>query len=175
MARRVDDKAPPAIEQVAGAGNGVALYGRWLPSKVEGLAGIKTTLDVTTDRGKALLVAAGSPSDLGLDETGRCSFRVVDFAAFWDWQLDEETGEVKEFVRSVFYTRDGSTFRSTSPHAPHFFARCVDVYGLDKVREGLPVTVTERRSKREKRTYHDFRVEVPHLSTPHADVSDDEI
>ena len=153
--------APPAISAPAGpvAENGVALYGRWVPARVEGLAGVRHTLDLSTERGKAMLVAAGSPGELALDETGRLSMVLCDFACFWDSEVDEETGEVKEFVRSVFYAPDGRTFRTTSNHAPHFFARCVDVYGLERVQQGLPITICERVSKREKRRYHDFKID----------------
>ena len=152
--------APPAVSEpaVQTAGNGVALYGRWIPARVEGLEGVRHTLDLTTERGKALLVSAGSPGELALDETARLNMLLSDFACFWDSEIDEESGEIKEFVRSVFYTPDGRTFRTTSNHAPHFFARCVDVYGLERVKQGLPITICERVSKREKRRYHDFKV-----------------
>lgn len=152
--------APPAaIEPAAPAAeNGVALHGRWVPARVEGLAGVRHTLDLSTERGKAALVAAGSPGELALDERARLDMVLCDFACFWDSEADEETGEVKEFVRSVFYAPDGRTFRSTSRFAPHFFARCVDVYGLERVQAGLPITVCERVSRREKRRYHDFKV-----------------
>lgn len=152
--------APPATTGPAGsvAENGVALYGRWVPAKVEGLSGIRHTLDLETERGKAALVAAGSPGELALDETARLNMTLCDFACFWDTDVDEETGEIKEFVRSVFYAPDGRTFRTTSNHAPHFFARCVDVYGIERVKAGLPITICERVSRREKRRYHDFKV-----------------
>ena len=48
--------------------------------------------------------------------------------------------------------------RTTSTFAPHFFARLVDVYGLERVQAGIPIRVCERVSRREKRRYHDFRV-----------------
>lgn len=152
--------APPATTEPAGpaAGNGVALYVRWVPARVEGLDGVRHTLDLATERGKALLVAAGSPGELALNEQARLDMVLSDFACFWDSEIDEETGEVREFVRSVFYAPDGRTFRTTSSHAPHFFARCVDVYGLERVQQGLPITICERVSKREKRRYHDFKV-----------------
>ena len=151
---------PPAVHDAdaQAAGNGVALHGRWIPARVEGLEGVRHTLDLTTERGKALLVSAGSPGELSLNETARLDMVLSDFACFWDSEVDEETGEVKEFVRSVFYAPDGRTFRTTSNHAPHFFARCVDVYGLERVQQGLPITICERVSRREKRRYHDFKV-----------------
>ena len=153
--------APPATQEPAApvAGNGVAVHGRWVPARVEGLDGVRHTLDLTTERGQAMLVAAGSPGELALDETGRLSMVLCDFACFWDTEVDEETGEIKEFVRSVFYAPDGRTFRTTSNHAPHFFARCVDVYGLERVKAGLPIRICERVSRREKRRYHDFKID----------------
>lgn len=157
--------APPAVSGPAGqtAGNGVAAHGRWVPARVEGLEGVRHTLDLTTERGKALLVAAGSPGDLDLDQTGRLEMMLSDFACFWDSEIDEESGEIKEFPRSVFYAPDGRTFRTTSVHAPHFFARVVDVYGLDRVKGGIPIRVCLRISKREKRQYHDFKIDAERM------------
>lgn len=155
--------APPAEIEPAGtvADNGVALYGRWFPAKVDGLAGVKHTLDLTTERGKALLVKAGSPGDINLSDTGHASLIVCDVAVFWDSEVDEETGEVREFPRTVFYDANGQTFRSSSPHAPHFVARLVDVYGMERLREGIRVHIEERVSRREKRRYHNFSVDMP--------------
>lgn len=152
--------APPAVSEPAApdGGNGVVPQGRWVPARVEGLAGVRHTLDISTERGKAALVAAGSPGELSLDEIGRLEMTLTDFACFWDQEIDEETGEIREFVRSVFYSPDGRTFRTTSTFAPHFFARLVDVYGLERVQAGIPIRVCERVSRREKRRYHDFRV-----------------
>lgn len=159
MTRRREIAAPESETPAQPvADNGVALYGRWFPAKIEGLAGIKTTLDTSTEEGKALVVAAGSPGDLDLDAQGELRMVIHNFAAFWDTEADEETGEISEFTRSVFYNAAGQTFRTTSAHAPHFFARCVDLYGWERIRdEGLPITIRRRRGKRGF-DYHDFRV-----------------
>jgi hypothetical protein len=154
--------------------SGVALYGRWIPARVEGLAGVKHTLNLNTEEGKAALVAAGSPGDYAIPEGDRLRMTVCDVAVFWDQETDEDTGEVREFVRTCFYDRAGRTFRTSSPHAPHFFARCVDVYGMERIRAGLPITVCERRSKREKRMYHDFRVDLPAVHSPGQAPADEE-
>lgn len=155
------DRATEVARTEADAANGVAMYGRFFPPKVAGLAGIRTTLALDTERGKSAVVSAGSPGSLEIPADDRLRLIACDVACFWDAQVDEETGELSEFVRTVFYTKDGQTFRTSSPHAPHFVARLIDVYGLERFQAGIPITVCERTSKRERRTYHDFRVELP--------------
>lgn len=151
---------PAAIEPAGQVSeNGVALYGRFFPVKAEGMEGIKTTLSVTDDRGKALVIAAGSPGTLEIGESGVLRIVIVDVTAFWDEDTDEDTGEIKQFVRTCFYTKEGNTFRTSSPYAPHFVARILDLYGLQRLKEGIPITIRERVSRRERRKYHDFRVD----------------
>lgn len=162
MSKQKQETKSDAPEIQPGERNGqVALYGRWFPERAMGAADIRTTIDATTEEGKALIVSAASPGDLELDGNGRLSMNLCDVAVFWDSAVDEETGECRDFVRTVFIGKDGRRFRTSSPHAPHFIARLVSVYGLDRLKRGIPICVCERRSKREGRRYHDFRVELP--------------
>lgn len=174
MTKKTNAGPSPSETARPAAENGVALYGRWIPARVEGLAGVKHTLDLQTEDGKAALVAAGSPGDYAIPEGDRLRMTVCNVAIFWDQEVDEETGEVREFVRTCFYDRNGRTFRTSSPHAPHFVARCVDVYGYERFKAGLPITIAERRSKREKRVYHDFRIDLPAQHKPGPAPADEE-
>jgi Phage Single-stranded DNA-binding protein len=159
VAKKRDEQSPASNRPVPVEADYGLPHGRWVPARVEGMGGIKTTLDVETEEGKALLVSAGSPGTLDFDERGRCYFTLCDVALFWDTEVDEETGEISEFVRTTFYNKDGETFRTTSPYACHFIARLIDVYGMERFKAGIPVKVCERVSRREKRRYHDFKVD----------------
>lgn len=128
-----------------------------MPTKGAPLSRCPTSLDLTSPRGKALAIAAGNPSDLDCTDGKPLEIVVTDWLVFWDASADEATGELSEFPRTVFFTREGKTFRTSSAHAPARLQAILDLYDESDWKRGITIVVTPRMGKR-KRVYHDIRV-----------------
>lgn len=131
--------------------------GRLYPALDTPMSQCPTSLDLTTKRGKYLLMAAGNPGDLEFDKNGTLIVTAVDWLIFPEERVDPESGEVSTFARTVLFTADGDTFRTTSAHVPHRIAAACDLFTEEEWKAGIPFLVRERKSK-QGRTYHDLRI-----------------
>lgn len=142
-------------------------YGRLYPDNDTPLAKCPTNLDLSTRRGKALLLACGNPGDLDLldhvkDSEGR-RFIIVEatnFVIFPERRIDPEDGKESTFARTCLIRKDGRIFRTSSAHVPHKIAAALDLYTPEEWAQGIPFRITERKSKNPNRgEYHDIRIE----------------
>jgi hypothetical protein len=116
-----------------------------------------TNLDLSTWQGKVLALAAGSPADLVIPDNGVLAITATHYFLFPDIGQDPESGEIKEFTRTVLYDREGRTYRTTSGHAPHRIKAILELISADEWAKGIPFVISERRSRATGRTYHDIR------------------
>lgn len=131
--------------------------GRLYPRQDASLAECPTSLDLTSDNGKMLALNAGNPGDI---EIGKEGYVIVEAHAFLivpDEQVDEETGELHQFVRTILFERDGRTFRTTAAHAPHRIAATIDLYPRAFIDHPIRYIIRNRLGKR-GRMYHDIRL-----------------
>jgi hypothetical protein len=120
-----------------------------------------TNLDLSTERGKALLINASNPADLVFDKDRQIRITAVNFLLFPDQVQDEDTGELREFTRTVLIDREGHTYQTTSMFAPRRMRAVLRLWSPERWAEGITFVITERQSRRPGRKYHDMRVEVP--------------
>jgi hypothetical protein len=122
------------------------------------LAECPTNLDLDTDEGKAMAFSAMSPGDLDIGNEGYVEFVATKFLIFPDTRLDEETGEVIEFSRTVFFGTDGQTYRTSGEMMPHRVKALCQLFSPERWKQGIKLRVSERRSRKTLRTYHDIRI-----------------
>jgi hypothetical protein len=162
MAKKQDAQAivpgPVAETSVVPTTRSVVRVCPLVPQQGTPLHQCPTSLDLTSARGKACLINAMNPATISVRGNGSATIRMTDYLVYPVAEVDEESGEVKEFVRTVLIDRDGNTLVLTSPHAPNRIAELLGMYSREEWRAGIPVIVSERRSRREGRTYHDMRV-----------------
>lgn len=139
---------------------GPIVHGRYQLQTPEGPIEGFTNLDLTTQRGKALFLNAGNPGDIQFDEDGCARILATNFLLYPDSGIDPETGEERQFTRTVLFTADGATYRTTSDFAPRRMRAALALWTTAEWAKGIPFRVTERRSRKTGRTYHDLRVEV---------------
>jgi hypothetical protein len=133
-------------------------YNPMIPKAGTALANCPTNLDLTTKKGKALAIAAGNPSDLEPDKNGVLKIRATHYIIFPDVRMDEETGEMSEFCRTVFFTKEGDIFRTSAQHGPARLGALLSLYTPAEWIDGIPLLIRVRKSKRD-RFYHDIRVD----------------
>lgn len=158
---------PPQIVESTELAPPARHTGRLYPVAGCAITQCPTNLDLDTNNGKALAIAASNPSDLEITDGRGLTAVFTHYLIFADQSVDEETGEVSEFPRTVLYTREGLTFRTSSEHMPHKIAQICDLFGEGGWGQGIRIRISERRSRKTGRTYHDLRIE------PHEDNGDD--
>jgi hypothetical protein len=119
---------------------------------------VGTNLDLTTYQGKALILKAGSPGDYEVKADKPLRMTVHAYAVFPDTAVNEETGEVSEFARTVLFDKDGKTFRTSAAHAPTRFLIAASLFTPDQWVKGIPFVITARTGKRD-RVYHDIQID----------------
>jgi hypothetical protein len=122
------------------------------------LASCPTNLDLSTTYGKLIGVNCQSPANIDLDENGHAEINARYWLIYPDESTDEESGEVRRHPRTVFIAINGDTLKTTAAHGPDFVQRVNETFGPDIWSRGIRISITERRSKRQKQTYHDLRV-----------------
>ena len=106
-----------------------------------------------------MLLQAGNPGDLEIVTGQPLRITVTNYLVMPETRMDEETGELHSFARTVLFTRDGKHFRSSSAHFPHRIKACLELFGPEEWARGIMFEIRERPSKRHKGgSYHDIRV-----------------
>lgn len=133
--------------------------GRLYPVVGTPLTRCPCNFDVTTFKGKAMLLQAGEPGDIELRPGEELVIRAVHFLIYPEERIDEETGAVSTFARTVLFDKEGRHFRTTSAHVPHRITAALDLFGPEEWEKGIPFVICERPSKRHKGgTWHSIRV-----------------
>lgn len=117
-----------------------------------------TNLDLATMRGKAMMLKAMSPSDLEVDVMQPVRITATNWVLIPDQSVDEETGEVSQFIRTVFIDANGTIFRTSSAHSPFRLRAMLELFNEKEWAVGIPLVIGVRKSKR-GRLYHDFQID----------------
>lgn len=117
-----------------------------------------STIDASTDAGKAQLIAVTGMPDITVDPTVPTEMDVTGYIVFPDAQTNEETGELKEFNRTVFICADGRTFASTSEVILKRLQAMVQLWGRGPWHPPLRVSIACRIGRKRGRMFHDLRV-----------------
>lgn len=133
-----------------------------VPAPGTALALCPHNIDMSTQRGKALMLKAGSPGELEVKDDKPLRMLAVSYLIMPDSQIDDKTGELKEFVRCVFFDAAGRHYRTTAAHGPFRIKAMCDLYTDDEWQRGIPLIISVRKSKRGT-TYHDIQIELEAL------------
>ncbi len=117
-----------------------------------------TNLDLNSPIGKACAMNAMSAPDLQLPENGRLDMVIVSYLIHQVQREDPETGEIATFPRTVFFTKDGETFASTSKVIPTRLMGLLSLYSSEEWAKGIPIQVRQVRCRSGIGHYHDIRV-----------------
>jgi len=118
-----------------------------------------STIDPTTEMGKSQLLSATGIADMVVDPTKPLSIRMTGYIVFPDAREDEETGELKQFTRTVFICEDGKTFASTSEVLLKRLQAIVQIWGRGPWYPPLTVHIACRVGRKSGRMFHDLRVD----------------
>jgi len=122
------------------------------------LSGCPTSLDLTTEEGKARAINGLGEPDVAFAGASEIEFEMTDFLIHPVSKVDEETGELSEFTRLVLWDSKGQTFATTSMVVPHRLAAIFSLYPAERLRQGLRLLLVERKARKTGRTYHDLKV-----------------
>lgn len=117
--------------------------------------------DTRTFAGRAKLVNAMNPGTLELGTEGRVELRAAWYCIYPDEETDEETGELKQFTRTVLISPTGQTFRTTSEHISRKVPAIFALFTPEEVAAGLPIRISERKSRKLGQTYHALELVCP--------------
>lgn len=130
-----------------------------IPAQGTAITSCPTNLDLTTFRGKALMLKAGGPSEYELEPGKPLRLIVTHWALMPDTRVDEESGECSEFVRTVLFDADGKTFRTSSAHSPLRLLAMLQLFTDNEWASGIPIIIEARKSKR-GRMYHEINIDI---------------
>lgn len=133
--------------------------GRLIPAPGLQLADCPTNLPLDSPRGKALALAALGEGDVSVAALDGKPFPTSYYLVTPGESVDPETGELKQYPRLVLIGQDGRTLVTTSIVVPRLLQAVLSLYGPGPWAPPLPLIVTERRSRRTGRTYHDLRMQ----------------
>lgn len=117
-----------------------------------------TSLDLSSEVGKAAFLNAMNRPDTTLDVSGQALIDVVDWLAYPRVDQDPESGEVKEYSCLVLIGADGLRFATTSPVVAHRLAQAVRLHGCSHFDPPLPCIIRAVRARKSGRTYHELEV-----------------
>lgn len=149
-----DDEPPPEDHGITG----VPEYGRLIPRHGTPIAGCPTNLDLRTEAGRAMLLAALGEGDVDVATMNGSPFPTSHYLVTPGESVDPETGEVSNYPRLVLISPEGKTLVTTSIVVPHRLAAVLDLWGPGPWEPPLPLLVMERRNRRTGRTYHELRM-----------------
>lgn len=122
------------------------------------LTSCPTTIDLSTHEGKAMMIAATGMPDITVDPTLPTEMDITGYIVFPDAQVDEETGELKQFNRTVLILADGRTFATTSEVILKRLQAIVQLWGRGPWHPPLRVCAVCRIGRKRGRLFHDLRV-----------------
>lgn len=133
-----------------------------VPAQGTPIAACPSNIDVSTARGKALLLKGSSPGELSIPDGGELRMVATHWLIVPDTQVDEKSGELKEFCRTVLFDVRGQHFRTTAAHGPFRLRSMLELYSPQEWAAGIPLVVSVRKSKRGT-TYHDIQIDLEAL------------
>lgn len=129
-----------------------------IPTQSTPIALCPTSLDVTTEDGKCRLIAATGVSDYNLEVGKVVEIAVTDWICYPSSRVDETTGEVSEYIRTVLISDKGETIASSSPVIANRLQAIVQLWGRGPWRPPIVCLLTKRQSRNPERAFHDLRV-----------------
>jgi hypothetical protein len=150
---------PPAPTGLTPA---VPRHGRLVPAPDTPLSECPTNLDLSRPDHKALAFNALSAADVTVTTGGSIEFTAHHWLVHPVSQPDPDTGELREYARTVFICQDGTTVASCSAVVPHRLAAALSLFTPEDWRAGVGFELRSRPRKRGPGNYHDLRcVTVP--------------
>lgn len=123
------------------------------------LAQCPSTIDMTTELGKSQLLAATGIADTVVSPAEPLRIAVTGYLVFPDSREDEDTGELKQFTRTVLLCSDGRTFASTSEVILKRLQAICQIWGRGPWDPPLTIHIACRIGRKSGRMFHDLRVE----------------
>lgn len=117
-----------------------------------------TNIPVDSELGRSLMMDAMGDQTVKIEENEGRPFMVSYYAVMPGEKTDEQTGEVKQFIRLVLLDGKGGSMSTTSEVAPLRFRRVIELYGPGPWFPPLPIVLEEKRSRGKGRTFHSLRV-----------------
>jgi hypothetical protein len=112
-----------------------------------------TTLDATSDQGKALVMKAMGEPDVKADKVIGHTFLCAHVLAHGVEMEDAASGELREAVRSVLIGPEGRTLAFVSAGALKSLRLLIMLYGRGPWEPALPVKVNQVRTRKGFLTY----------------------
>jgi hypothetical protein len=128
-----------------------------IPAPGTALVHCPSNIDATTLKGKAMLLKASAPGNTEIDVPGGVRIDATHWIVIPDYRVDEASGEIKQFTRTVLFGKGGLVFRTTSAHFPMRIAELCKMFAEEDWQRGIPLIICERKSKRNT-TYHDVSI-----------------
>lgn len=117
-----------------------------------------SNLDMNTVEGRSLAINAIGSQDLNLDANGRISFLCMKYLVYQVERLNQETGEMECWPRTVFFNENGETFATTSIVVPDALAAMLALFSDEDWERGIPVRIITKPNQRGVGSHHELRI-----------------
>jgi hypothetical protein len=136
----------------------VPAHGRLIPQNGTPVRACPTNIDLDTEEGGCLLMDALGDPDYQVPDMKGEPFMARWYIVTPAESVDQETGEISYFPRTVFISPDGKTLVTTSTVVPHRLAAVLEVRGPGPWEPPLPLIIRERRNRDGKGIHHELRM-----------------
>jgi hypothetical protein len=131
-----------------------------LPAPADPPENWPTSLDYTTARGQAMIVRLSGPPTMTVAEAGEKEYAVVDYLIHPAESVDEDTGELSQFVRCSLLLADGRTISTSGPLVCRKWLLILRMCGQPSEDRPIAVRFARRSSRRQGRIYDDIELVV---------------
>ena len=130
-----------------------------VPRQDTPLSRCPSTIDSSTEMGKSQLLAATGTADIIVEGGKGITITVSGYIVFPDSRVDEDSGEISNFTRTVLLCTDGKTFATTSEVVLKRLQAICQIWGRGPWHPPLTIHVACRVGRKSGRMFHDLRVE----------------
>jgi Phage Single-stranded DNA-binding protein len=113
-----------------------------------GAQAVRTSIQISTPRGRALVSRCMETADLGIRNAAGQTWEIVDYYAHVVDLEIEDTGEVVTKIRLVMVCTDGKTISTVSEPCIKAFAFLASCYGQGPWNPPILIRVKENKGKR---------------------------
>ena len=104
-----------------------------------------TTKDLSDRKDKISLLNAMEESDELINNNLNKSLVLKDFYIEVKKVVDEETGEIKNKYRTIIFDEDGKSYASGSYGIYNILAKIYNIFGIEEIRNGIPVEIIKKK------------------------------
>lgn len=105
-----------------------------------------------------MAINAMGPATLEIPEGGHAEFFATHYLLYRVEQLNVDTGEIEEYPRLVFFTRDGDSFATTGVAMPDRLRAILSLYSPEEWGLGIHMEVYSKKNRSGKGSHHELRV-----------------